>query len=164
MVQDLIKRVYKWATDRDLINYEGLQAQCDYVIKESVELLEAIDKSDEDEIMDGIGDTFVTILNAHWCSEANYFDSKPWDCSTGSLEHSIIRGRYSKSIDPHKSIRALINHFSSANCWVNVEPNLRAISEIAMNYGFDPVDCFQHAIKEIEDRTGKTVNGVFIKD
>jgi len=39
-----------------------------------------------------------------------------------------------------------------------------ALTILANQLGFDIDECFQSAYEEIKDRTGKTINGTFVKD
>jgi phosphoribosyl-ATP pyrophosphohydrolase len=97
-MQKLIDNVIKWADDKSLVDKEKSTKQMLKVMEEVGETASALAKGDREELIDGIGDVFVTLII------------------------------------------------------------------LAAQNGLKPEDCLQSAWDEIKNRTGKTVNGVFIKD
>jgi NTP pyrophosphatase (non-canonical NTP hydrolase) len=96
---ELIENVKGWAEDKDILKVENAPKQLMKVMEELGETAGAIAKSKQtDEIMDGIGDTFVTLII------------------------------------------------------------------LSYQLGLEPAQCLERAWNEIKDRTGKTVNGVFVKN
>ena len=97
-MKTLVNNVIKWADDKSLIDKEKSTKQMLKVMEEVGETASALAKGNRDELIDGIGDVFVTLII------------------------------------------------------------------LAAQNGLKPEDCLQSAWDEIKNRTGKTVNGVFIKD
>lgn len=97
-MKTLVSNVIGWADDKNLIDKEKSTKQMLKVMEEVGETASALAKGDKDELIDGIGDVFVTLII------------------------------------------------------------------LAAQNGLKPEDCLQSAWDEIKNRTGKTVNGVFIKD
>ena len=97
-MQKLIDNVIKWADDKSLIDKEKSTKQMLKVMEEVGETASALAKDNKEELIDGIGDVFVTLII------------------------------------------------------------------LAAQNGLNPKDCLNSAWNEIKNRTGKTVNGVFIKD
>lgn len=95
---ELIENVIKWAEVRNILQKDNAKNQMLKVIEELGETASAIAKNQPDEIKDGIGDVFVTLII------------------------------------------------------------------LSKQLGLHPNECLQQAWNEIKDRTGKTINGVFIKD
>ena len=96
---ELINNVKGWADNKDILKSENAPKQLMKVMEELGETAGAIAKNKAtDEIQDGIGDTFVTLII------------------------------------------------------------------LAYQLGLEPSVCLEHAWNEIKDRTGNTVNGVFVKD
>jgi len=96
---ELINNVKGWADAKDILKQENAPKQLMKVMEELGETAGAIAKNKKtDEIMDGIGDTFVTLII------------------------------------------------------------------LAYQMGLNPTECLEAAWNEIKDRTGNTVNGVFVKD
>jgi NTP pyrophosphatase (non-canonical NTP hydrolase) len=98
LFEELQAQVEDWAQAKGLLKKENVSKQFLKVIEEIGELSSAIARNDEQETIDAIGDTFVTLII------------------------------------------------------------------LSAQLGYDPVACLDVAHDEIKDRTGKTVNGVFIKD
>lgn len=59
---ELIQNVANWATDRDILKRENAPKQTMKVLEELGETAGAILKSKDEEIKDGLGDTFVTLI------------------------------------------------------------------------------------------------------
>lgn len=97
-MKTLVSNVIGWADDKNLIDKEKSTKQMLKVMEEVGETASALAKGNRDELIDGIGDVFVTLII------------------------------------------------------------------LAAQNGLKPEDCLQSAWDEIKNRTGKTVNGVFIKD
>jgi NTP pyrophosphatase (non-canonical NTP hydrolase) len=95
---ELIENVIKWADVRNILQKDNAKNQMLKVVEELGETASAIAKNKPDEIKDGIGDVFVTLII------------------------------------------------------------------LSKQLGLHPNECLQQAWNEIKDRTGKTINGVFIKD
>ena len=94
----LIDNVIEWAKDKNILVPENANKQMLKVMEEVGETAGALAKNKQEEIKDGIGDSFVTLII------------------------------------------------------------------LAQQLGLEPTDCLEAAWNEIKNRTGKTVNGVFIKD
>jgi NTP pyrophosphatase (non-canonical NTP hydrolase) len=94
----LIENVINWAADKDILKKENAPKQLLKVLEEVGETAGALLKSKDEEIKDGIGDSFVTLII------------------------------------------------------------------LAKQLGLTPSQCLEAAWNEIKDRTGKTVNGVFVKN
>lgn len=82
---ELIENVLGWAQDKDILKSENAPKQLMKVMEELGETAGAIAKNkNTDEIMDGIGDTFVTLiilskqlgLNPNECLEAAWNEIK----------------------------------------------------------------------------------------
>ena len=97
-MKTLVSNVIGSADDKNLIDKEKSTKQMLKVMEEVGETASALAKGDREELIDGIGDVFVTLII------------------------------------------------------------------LAAQNGLKPEDCLQSAWDEIKNRTGKTVNGVFIKD
>lgn len=54
--------------------------------------------------------------------------------------------------------------YSPHQTYLNVEALNALLNDIAHHYGLTLEECDDHAWDQIKDRTGKTINGEFIKD
>jgi NTP pyrophosphatase (non-canonical NTP hydrolase) len=94
----LIENVVTWAEEKNILKPENAPKQMLKVMEEVGETAGALAKNKQEELKDGIGDSFVTLII------------------------------------------------------------------LAKQVGMEPAECLEAAWNEIKNRTGKTVNGVFIKD
>ena len=97
-IDDLIKEVISWANDRNLVQESNANKQMLKVMEEIGELASSVAKKDQPGIIDGIGDSFVTLII------------------------------------------------------------------LSAQFGYSPGQCLEAAYNEIKNRTGRTENGIFIKD
>ena len=97
-MKNLVSNVIGWAEDKSLIDKEKSTKQMLKVMEEVGETASALAKGNREELIDGIGDVFVTLII------------------------------------------------------------------LAAQNGLKPEDCLESAWNEIKNRSGKTINGVFIKD
>ena len=95
---NLIENVTQWAHDKNILVPDNAPKQMLKVLEEVGETAGALLKSKDEEIKDGIGDSFVTLII------------------------------------------------------------------LSKQLGLEPADCLEAAWNEIKNRTGKTVNGVFVKN
>ena len=95
-MNDLVKQVEKWSIDKNLHNANP-ERQALKVWEESGEIAAALSRDDKEALIDGIGDTIVTLI--------------------------ILAQQHELTLE----------------------------------------ECLQFAYDEIKDRTGKTINGTFIK-
>lgn len=96
--EELNELIVEWATNKDLIKKDNAKTQMLKVLEEVGELSGALLKDNQEQIIDGIGDSLVTLII------------------------------------------------------------------LSSQLGLDSVACLESAWNEIKDRTGKTVNGSFIKE
>ena len=61
-MDDLIENVKNWAEDKNLLKKENSQAQMLKVLEEVGETAGALLKNKNQEIIDGLGDSFVTLI------------------------------------------------------------------------------------------------------
>ena len=62
MFDELNKRVIAWARDKGILERDNVHKQMNKVTEEMGELAGAILRDDEEKIIDGIGDGFVTLI------------------------------------------------------------------------------------------------------
>lgn len=72
-MNNLIQNVEKWADDKGLLVSENATRQMLKVMEELGETASALAKNDQEELKDGIGDVFVTmIILARQCGFSSY--------------------------------------------------------------------------------------------
>ncbi len=134
----------------------GLYEQSDPIsqqlkaLSECGELCDSINKGDYEQAKDDIGDIFVCLVN--WSEIGGrplilpQKDSKP-----------TIGG-------PEKEIAVIIAGTITAKFGSGSSSTLSFLRSISNKIGADFNDCVQIAINEIAKRTGKMINGTFVKD
>ena len=83
-LQKLQFSIYEWANEKDLIKKENSLAQFAKVVEEVGEVGRALLKKDEKELIDGIGDVFVTLVilaeqngfTLNQCANAAWYEIK----------------------------------------------------------------------------------------
>ena len=80
-MDELVKNVMQWAEAKNIDKYDNRYAQMLKVVEEVGETASSILKDNRDDILDGIGDSFVTliILSMQMGYHPEYCLNKAWD-------------------------------------------------------------------------------------
>lgn len=151
-MNELIEKVENWARVRRL-HTASPKAQALKVIEEFTETLKAYDDSDDEEIIDGVGDTYVTLIIL--CQQLD-IDFKEIEEKSGAVPttchargiNRLATGVSKGNLDLVK--RATLGLLNTANF----------MSEMVNK---EPCECLQVAYNEIKDRKGMMIDGTFIK-
>lgn len=162
-MKELIENVVQWGKDRGL-DKVGHLAQAKYTLKETAELLDAYADDDQDKMDDAIGDILVTLIVGASNNSATLeeFTDVLINGKYRQYDYSeSFMGQYTDLID---SCGVFMNdgHFGSAD-YIMVASSLNSITRYTRSAA-TLQNCLQLAYDEIKDRTGKMVNGQFIKD
>lgn len=169
----LINKVELWAEERGL-HLADSKAQTLKVVEEFTETLIAFDDGDINAVVDGIGDTYVTLIilsnQINLDFRAFYDVVKNQEILKGS-ELDVHLGGRSKKVQPKsRDIYTDTNNLVSG-----VTKNKSKLTKIGMHgilltliqignvYEVSDVDCLLAAYNEIKNRKGIMVNGVFMK-
>lgn len=168
-----IKLVTEWARDKGLVeeSNDALRSQFIKGVEEGGEIFDAILNRDKDELIDAIGDRLVVAtiecLNAGldpveyvkrvYMESLDDFDSfetavKSRDALVLACGYGSAQGRLARSVAKQQPIKEHI---------IGVVRSLNAISSLLC---VDIGECYRIAYTVIRDRTGSTVDGVFVKD
>jgi NTP pyrophosphatase (non-canonical NTP hydrolase) len=90
--RSLQKDVLGWARDKDLLKIENHKSQALKMVSEVGELCDAIAKNDNEETIDAIGDTLVTLIIL-----ANQLGLDEVDCLESA--YGVIRNRKGKTVN-----------------------------------------------------------------
>lgn len=149
--RELQQKVVGWAQSKGLLNNVDDQRVVNQTLKVIEELGEtcgALLKGREDELVDGIGDTAVTLIilgamNGHEIDEQDFVkDDQHVLLST--IESLTF---YTQDHDP-----------------VYLSHAYRHLREFAESHNYSLEDCLESAYNIIAKRSGNMVNGTFIKD
>ena len=143
-LQELQPLILEWALEKDLLKFENAPKQRLKLLEEVGETAGAILKNKTDEIKDGIGDIFVVlVILAEQTEQKIIMDLDPLnddsELDTFVLFKEILHGDRL--------------YFS-----------LGYLNDICTKLDLDLTECANLAWNEIKDRTGQTIDGVFIKN
>lgn len=174
-MKELVEKVVQWGVDRGL-DKVGHLAQAKYTLKETAELLDAYADQDIGKINDAIGDILVTLIVGA-SNDNEILDSMFYyiEENEGSLfEYVDFVSRQPLVFYLSDTVEMVLqlnikcaSNTVSDNMYNNLICRLSEIVD-SVNYDFNTKtslkECLQLAYDEIKDRTGKMVNGQFIKD
>lgn len=158
-MEDLIKKIEKWAEDRNIIKGTKPIDQAMKLFSEFGELADNVGKGRD--CRDDIGDVFVVLTIITKQCNRGIFDYI--DGCTPMLRHP-----YNK-----ECVSELANHLSSFVSWLTIPENfngekliysVREMMSICENSGYSLEECVQIAYNDIKDRKGVVYNGLFIKE
>ena len=152
------KRVRVWAKKRGIITKGNQETQIIKLIEEYGELCGGILKKDHELTVDSIGDMIVVLINLNKiCGFDLEHGLKDYKINT-LTDRECLKEIYVKIgmmfESPQKTI-AIINQSGHI---------ISLLDTICDNNGLDISTCLAIAYSEIKNRTGKNVNGNFIKD
>lgn len=154
-VEVLVKKVQSWAEERNL-HTANPKDQFLKVVEELGEMVKALVDWDEKNIVDGIGDTLVTLiillqqLGEDWevPEELGGAVAKPSDLLMGI-------GKISEALAKGRDATEIIKQFAVG---------ILEISEGLRYKGWTALLSLSTAYDEIKNRKGKMVDGVFVKE
>lgn len=156
---ELAERVVAWADHKGILEKGTPDAQFGKFLEECTELWKAIVVGDKEQIIDGVGDVAVTIII--WLKLV-----------TGSIPKiGVGIGKPFSPPLPHVSL--LLADMIDAIKELDDQDELEfSVSSALVELSFVPrsmltedwLDCLEYALNIIEKRTGRMVNGTFVKD
>ena len=161
IIQELIKKIEKWAIDRELDKNGTVEGQLIKTAEETSELIIGISKGNLLEIKDAIGDVFVTLVVGCLICDRRQ-----------NLLNAIYRLNRSEEIgeyaDKYEYIKNLMCDCTSLlvdkNYNQDIHMLLTRIIMVSEFYNLDFVYCVESAYKEIAGRKGVVRDGTFIKE
>lgn len=145
-LQTLQKLIINWAKDKNLLSVKNAPKQRLKLFEEAGELASAYLKNKEQELKDSIGDVFVVLVIL----------AEQLDTSIALDSHGY--GNTYLNLDGN--IQGIFKYVED----LNVDAAVYTLGCICKDLDLDFVECANFAWNEIKDRTGKTLNGSFIKD
>jgi len=143
-LKDLIQKVEAWAEERNLIKFENADKQYLKFLEETGELARALLKNDIDEIIDSNGDFCVCVIIL-----AKQLGIK--------LETQLYESEVCGVISPYDFVNLVSPSYVAWEFFSIADAVIKS-------HGYDLVECLEVAYNVISKRTGKTLNGVYIKD
>lgn len=149
-MQELHELIIKWAQEKGILVHSNPQRQLLKTHEEIGELLKAIQDNDLEEIKDAIGDIIVTLII--YCKLANTsFRFREFEANTMPV-----------SVNVYILLKEFANLYSeNIFCLTTINKKL---TSIAHRYELTLHECLESAYNVIKNRTGKMINGTFVKD
>lgn len=175
--EELINLVNEWAKDKGIHEKGNFFTQIMKTYEEIGEIVESLDKNDKEALSDGIGDSIVTLINASWFLGDNKFKSfiEKKDRAVDFIKTNY--GEKALKVSEKSIIKDLMSELTFIFTeYVNVKnPNFEEIETsivrilsnlevLCYNYKLDFTECLNGAYEIISKRSGKIVNGTFVKD
>lgn len=146
---ELIEHVQQWSIDKGLDQQNG-EKQFVKIFEEAGELAAGICKDNLELVKDSIGDVYVTLI----------IYAQQLDLNFVSFETDV---RPLSATRPFERLVHLIADNNPTTATSELFDATLALSSIANYYDLTPTECLQCAWNEIKNRTGKMINGSFVK-
>lgn len=162
MKYELVKNIIEWGSNKGILSEEkigrrkAINPQWLKLIEELGKLAEAINKHDINLIKDAVGDCLVAFILLLYLNDKNeYF----------ICQQNAIEPKNEKTLDKLAwAVQFAATHRVFDIGFDDKNKFLAIIDEISETYNFTSEEALQSAYDVISKRTGKMVNGVFIKD
>jgi NTP pyrophosphatase (non-canonical NTP hydrolase) len=151
-LEELRVKIIEWADEKGILKKATPEKQFLKFIEETGELAKAILKSDSHEFIDAVGDVFVTIVIHSKLASMEFGFDEDDSLDFFSRQDTYLFGSMVSGIDNQY-------HYDSINDLFSIYRNNEGLAE-----GKSFADCVEVAYNVIAGRTGKMVNGTFVKD
>lgn len=155
-MDELNKKILQWAKDRELDKKGTVEAQKIKTVEELAELIKAMCKDKKDDIIDSIGDVYVTLVIGNMLDTNTEMDAlacigSDEDEYTKELliEHLLDCSRYMLGLQYVRELIALI---------------IKTLYNVCKFYKVDFTDCVETAYNVIKNRKGKVIDGQYVKE
>lgn len=149
-MQELNTKVIQWANEKGILDNSNPLKQLKKTFEEVTELICGLIDKNPDEIKDAIGDVNVTLIILKKLSESHKAD--------GDLSNSRV----------FMTINWIVEIFSkltkNKDVGLDIVRAQEMLNRVAQENGTSLQECTQSAYEVIAQRTGKMVNGVFVKN
>lgn len=170
---DYVKPIIEWGREKGLLSKGDLEMQLEKSREENAELTKAITKYTNGneaalhEIKDAIGDIYVTIVLATKMKKHKTYDifSKIEPFSKESVELTSVYYKGEAREQDNKTYQVFVSGKTDLNDIKNrMIEYVEFLNRVAQKYDLELVDCIELAYNTISKRTGKMIDGSFVKD
>lgn len=154
-MQELQKKVIDWAKEKDILKPENADKQALKLIEEVGEVAGAYLKNDREGLKLELGDCLVVLIIL----------SEQLDVHVERIPKQLTGKMYTYNT-VLQSLILISNHLVEIKDIDKMSMTIMVerVYSICINEGFTPSECLSAAYNKIKNRTGKTVNGTFIKE
>lgn len=156
-LMEYIELIKAWAIEREIDKKGTPKGQALKTYEEFTELEIGILKNDLELIKDSIGDVFVTLVIGNMITNELDLNEIISNLRVYNQEKNIEN--FIKDIATYKKIILTYPYQSE-----ELNDGMFLLLLIAEPYDLTLLECVEQAYNEISKRTGKMVNGVFVKD
>ena len=165
-IQELVPLIHQWAKERGIFDNLTPFDQLLKTHEEVGELIKACYDDYKPAIQDAIGDVMVTLINYCYFKKIDfvkvykqilYDDSEAINIYCALTVNDIIA--FFLRVIANSSYKPL-----KVTIFINVINILRNLQNITINNNTTLEECLNIAYNEIKNRTGKIINGKFVKD
>lgn len=162
-INELNAHIIEWAKERELDTKGTVEAQSIKTVEELSELIKAICKDNREDIIDSIGDVYVTLVIGNMLDKFIMMDF----LEEMNLLFNDKAIKECKKLDKKYKLKKLGEfipvvldyHYSP----VVVRDLTYELVKTAYSYGLDFTECVESAYNTIKDRKGKLIDGCFYK-
>lgn len=163
-INKLNAHIIDWAKERELDTKGTVEAQSIKTVEELSELIKAICKDNREDIIDSIGDVYVTLVIGNILDESIMMDFLQEEMNLLFDDKAIkectkLNKRY-KLKKLGELIPVVLNYKYTS---VVIRDLTYQLIKIAYSYKLDFVECIESAYNTIKNRKGKLVNGMYVK-
>lgn len=171
-LKTLIENVNKWAEDKGIHSKGNCFTQLMKTHEEVGELINAIYHNNREETIDALGDILVTIINAVWFTDfininevIESSDNRLVEPEEDVFYNVLFLDKHKTYlIDSYVKFEKEPNGYTKDYFITDVYTVVETLLEICYVLDLDITDCLEAAYNVISKRSGKIVNGTFIKD
>ena len=159
--EDIQTLVENWANKKGILEHGTPAKQLLKTLEEITELHTAIEYDNLEEIIDAIGDVAVTLIIYAKMKNITLFPngSEELSDSKGTAQDPyFLLDNCNKLMQLEKFTNDSVEKYHA------VQMMLFLLNQIANRFDLKVWECFHSAYKVISRRTGKVVNGTFVKD
>lgn len=163
-MEELVKKVVAWGHSKDLIKKENSCKQFCKVVEETAEIGTALNDDSEIDFIDAIGDTGVTLILLAAQNKIDFLDcvKKSRDEASLQMEKKDVYDIFNNVVYEIGTVGIVLDNNSLLKSCIS--SSFGRIELLAKEKNLQFEDCLETAYNVIAERTGKTKNGVFIKD
>lgn len=155
-INELNAHIIDWAKERELDIKGTIEAQAIKTVEELSELIKAICKDKKEDIIDGIGDVYVTLVIG------NMFKRQR------DLDPMFAKRNVLGSSNKESMLRVLANIIDLTLKEPYEEQTIlytmKDLHIVCKFYDLDFVECVESAYNTIKNRHGKLIDGMYVKD
>ena len=164
-INELNARIIDWAKERELDTKGTVEAQAIKTVEELSELIKAICKDKKEDIIDSIGDVYVTLVIGNMLDSNNDLSEIQEYINALFDDKAIKRCKNISKKYKLNKLAVFIQVILEYNyTYMTMQEIICLLTKIAYSYDLDFVDCVESAYNTIKDRKGKLVNGTYVKD